>query len=137
AINSIRRYTGAGVVERGGGSAMVQRKCFLGTARGIVAYEAEDEGGGQIRFRRVAHAMPDLFFSQSVVDVESGLIFTGATPGEFPLEPGTAQQRRAKPRYGPVLYRSSDGGGSWEPSDEGITAEGIRTIALDRSTGYL
>jgi photosystem II stability/assembly factor-like uncharacterized protein len=81
--------------------------------------------------------MPEIFFGQAIVDIEAGLIFAGSAPGDFPLEPGTSQQSRAKPGTGPVLYRSADGGESWEPSDEGITVEGIRTIALDEATGDL
>ena len=116
---------------------MIQRKCFLGTARGIMAYEAEESPGGQICFTRVMHAMPDHFFGQAIVDIEAGLVFTGSAPGDWPIEPGTAHQGRSKPGYGPVLYRSGNAGNTWEPSDEGITVGGIRTIALDESTGDL
>ena len=41
----------------------------------------------------------------------------------------SAQQRRSKEGYGPVLYRSADSGNTWEPSDEGITIAGVRTKA--------
>src|SRR5687767_14762114 len=116
---------------------MIQRKCFLGTTRGIMAYEGEESASGQLRFHRVMHALPDKFFGQAVVDINAGLVFVGSAPGEFPLEPGMASGGRAKPGIGPLLYRSGDGGRTWEPSDEGITGDGIKTIALAESTGYL
>ncbi|MBM2811618.1 MAG: glycosyl hydrolase [Chloroflexi bacterium] len=116
---------------------MIQRKCFLGTTRGIVAYEAEEGAGGQIRFKRVMEAMPDRFFGPAIVDIDAGLIFAGASPGDWKIDVGSTQQSRPKPDFGPVLYRSADGGQTWEPSDEGITVTGIRTMALDESTGEL
>jgi photosystem II stability/assembly factor-like uncharacterized protein len=116
---------------------MIQRKCFLGTARGIMAYEAEEDAAGRIRFKRVSHALPDTFFGQVIADLKAGLLFAGSSPGEFTLEPRMSTQSRGKPGTGPLLYRSSDGGQSWEPSDEGIVGDGIKTIALDESTGYL
>src|SRR5687768_13698164 len=97
---------------------MIQRKCFLGTARGIMAYESEEGAGGQIRFNRVKHVMPEKFFGQVVLDLEAGLLFAGSSPGEFPLEPGMSSQGRAKGGVGSLLYRSQDAGDTWEPSDE-------------------
>jgi len=116
---------------------MIQRKAFLGTARGIMAYESEENSSGRLIFRRIHHFMPDNCFGQVIVDVNAGLIFCGASPGVFPIEPGSAQQRRSERGVGPVMYRSGDAGQNWEPCDEGITVEGVRTITLDESTGYL
>src|SRR5207244_11310087 len=112
-------------------------KCFLGTSRGIVGYEAEEGPGGKLRFKRILDAMPDRFFGPALVDIDAGLLFAGASPGDWKVNPGSTQQSRPPVGDGAVLYRSADGGARWEPCDEGITVCGIRTLAIAESTGHL
>ncbi len=116
---------------------MARRKCYLGTAEGIMAYESEDRPDGKIRFERVLHVMPDKFFGQLAVDFKSELIFAGCAPGMQKIQPGRSSQARGRCEEGTVLYRSADAGQSWEPADNGITIAGVLSLALDEATGDL
>jgi photosystem II stability/assembly factor-like uncharacterized protein len=118
---------------------MVQRKFYLGTAAGIVAYEGSDEANGRVRFQRVLHALPERFFGQVLADAASGTLLAGAVRGLSGVLPGWAAIPRFDPavRTGPVVYRSADAGATWEASDQGITIGGVRAFARDDASGAI
>ena len=119
---------------------MVKRKCYLGTAAGIVAFEGEDGPDGKSRFKRVLDAMPERFFGQVLADPQPpGVLYAGSTPGLHGVVPGSATIPGVDPttRDGAVLYRSADGGQTWEPTARGICVSGVRILAQDETSGTL
>lgn len=116
------------------------RKFYVGTLDGVWVYEEVTPAEGQPRFVKVFQALPGTFCGQILSDEPHGLLFVGVTPALGGVVPGSAlAARRAAVVNGKsaVLYRSQDGGKSWEPVDQGITVPGIRTLALDEQTHAL
>ncbi len=67
------------------------------------------------------------------VDEPAGNVYvTGPTySGDFPT---ASALQPAKPNSGTVLYRTGDGGGSWSPADEGLSAMQVYAVSVDPGT---
>lgn len=92
-------------------SASPSRQVLVGTAKGVVTIERDDDG----KWTATRHGLTDHHICALLVEPESGTIFAGS--------------------HDASLFRSRDGGETWELSDAGIADKNIYSLGAAKVDG--